>query len=307
MSTLYGYTNARRLTGMIASLITLMSFVNAVHGQEFDQVSAHIDAQTSALVRIDSAALDALIDTTKQDGKDSEQTVLQVRLKQTRELLGNDPIWLAIGFPIKPWAVRILVRDPDQKRIEQLNGLWDIPKHLTLIQELKESDQLVSNNSARLDQWKKLLAPPEDLKSQRGMIRFGCLPPANLYDTYTELLTDLPDYLGGGPVTVLTDGLQSVSGTFDLKTGRLEGTIGSASSAAAIAFADQATKLITALPTVDKDRSLLKPIRDLLQSSTLKPVEKQVRWQIEAKENWQPKKVLELAVGSQSGLSATKR
>ena len=93
------------------------------------------------------------------------------------------------------------------------------------------------------------MTPPGDTDSQQATIKFGCLPPTSLYDAYRELLTDLPDYFGGGPVTVLTDGMQSVSGTVDLKTGALDGTIDSASPAAASAFADQATQLLKSLPT----------------------------------------------------------
>lgn len=323
MSTFYLRTNVHCLTGMIASLLTLLSFVNTLHGQELDQLSAHIDARTSALVRVDSAALDTLIDAAKQSGKDSEQTVLQLRLKQTRDILGNDPIWLTMGFPMTPLSVQILVRDPDGKRIEKLKDLWDFPKRppygrdpQVVIRRLKESDQRGTANPARLDQWQKLMDLPADIKAQRGTIQFGCLPPANLYDTYLELLTDLPDYLGGGPVTVLTDGLQNISGTIDLKTGALEATIGSASPEAASAFSDQATQSLARFNALNVlswmqsgDRSpngLVVLIRALLQRSTFKPVESQVRWQIDAGD-WIPKKILELVVGPQSNRSATRR
>ena len=112
MSTFYLRTNVKCLIGMIAGLLTLFSFLTDLQGQEFEQVSAHIDTQTSVLVSIDSAALDALIEAAKQSEKDSEQTVLQSRLKQTREILGNDPIWLTIAFPKPPLSVQILSSRP---------------------------------------------------------------------------------------------------------------------------------------------------------------------------------------------------
>ena len=172
--------------------------------------------------------------------------------------------------------------------------IWDYPERppygpepQVVIRQLKDSDRSGSEDSARLEQWKKLLTLSDDTDSQQATIKFGCLPPAGLYDTYRELLTDLPDYLGGGPVTVLTDGMQGVSGTVDLKMGALEGTIDSASSAAASAFADQATQLLKSLPTTSRDQNAItKLILPLLQRSTFQPVESQVRWQIAASADW---------------------
>ena len=331
MSAFHVRTNMTCLLAMLVSLLAQLSFVDTLQGQELKRVFAHIDAQTSALVRIDSTFLDALIDTAKQDEKDSEQTVLQLRLKQTREILGDDPIWLTIGFPRMPLSVQILIPDADGKRIAKLNDLWDVPKRPRspkrprygpapqfVIRRLEDSDSAGTTDSARLNQWKKLMLAGEGIENEQGSIRFACLPPAYLYETYQELLTDLPEYLGGGPVTVLTDGLQSVSGTIDLKAGALEATIRSASPEAAAAFADQATKSFAKLKAENlvawmrhaPDRSpnkIAALIHPLVQRSTFKPVKSQVHWQIEASENWRPKKMLELAVGSQAIRSATTR
>ena len=137
MSTFYLRTNVKCLTGLIVGLLTLSGFLNDLQAQEFEQVSAHINAQTSVVVRIDSTVLDALIEAAKQSENDSEQTVLQLRLKQTREILGSDPIWLTIGFPNPPLSVQILVRDPDDKRIEKLKDLWDYPKRAPTVQSLR--------------------------------------------------------------------------------------------------------------------------------------------------------------------------
>ena len=310
-------TNAFWLAGLAACFIALFNFANTLHGQQLDQVLAHIDDQTSVVVRINPAILDALIGNATNDNNDLEQTVLQARLKKTRDILGDDPVWLTTGFPRTPLAMKILLRDPNDERIKKLKELWDVPKRpdygpepQVVIRSWKDFDDEASVDSARLDQWKKFITSFGDNGTRKDAIQFGCLPPANLYETYRELLTELPDYLGGGPITVLTDGLQRVSGTIDFETGELGGTISSSSPEAAAQFADQATDFLASLPQVQQTSlitELKHRLREHLQRSTLKPDKSQIRWTILASDDWQPKKLLELAVGSQSNRSAAKQ
>lgn len=295
-------------------------------GQQLSQALAHVDDETCLLVRIDSSVLDILSNAAKQKDKATGPTVLQARLTQTRKLLDGDPIWLIVGFPQTPPRLRFLIRDPDGKRIDALKDLWDFPTphpsdrehpfmsgpdHPFTLKSLSAPVSQKRIDTARTDQLKKLMTAAK--ASPNGdKIRFACLPPAYLYDTYRELQVSLPDYLGGGPVSLLTDGLQSASGTIELKNGSLDGVINSASPAAATAFADRATELMTRrraarLMTAAKQllgqqetehqNSHLGPIVQQLEQSTFQSVEGRVRWKIPADEDWITSKLIKLFVG----------
>ena len=87
--------------------------------------------------------------------------MLQARLKKTRDILGDDPVWLTMGFPKTPLSMKFLLRDPNDERIKKLKELWDVPKRpdygpepQVVIRSLKDFDLKASVDSARLDQWK---------------------------------------------------------------------------------------------------------------------------------------------------------
>ena len=291
-------------------------FTTLLYGQETDPAFAHITAETCVLVRIDAAALDGLIQETRPTDKATKQAELQRRLKRTRDILDGDPVWLTVGFPQMPLSTKIIVRDPDGKRIEALKELWgvlepgpDYRPAVVAIDSLSQPDsQHAPATASRMGQWKKLMATQADDPKRQGTIQLAYLPPVHLYDTYRELLTELPDYLGGGSITLLTEGMQSVSGTFDVKTGELEAAIGSASPSAAEDFAQRATQLLASFTAIEKvnDRPLT-PFYQHLRTSTFKPNGHQVRWQIPASKTWQPGKDLEFAVASAFNRSTAKR
>ena len=304
-------------------------FTTLLYGQETDPAFAHITAETCVLVRIDPAALDGLIQETRPTDKATKQAELQRRLKRTRDILDGDPVWLTVGFPQMPLSTKILVRDPDGKRIKALKELWDFlepgpynerPSVVVIDSFAQPDSQHAPAAASRMDQWKKLMATQADGSQRQGTIQFAYLPPVHLYDTYRELLTELPDYLGGGPITLLTEGMQSVSGTFDVKTGELEAAINSASPTAAEAFAQRATRLLTSFfaqratqmiasftATGKVNQQPLAPFYQHLNTSTFKSDERQVRWQIPVSKTWQPGKDLEFAIASAFNRSTAKR
>ena len=291
-------------------------FTTLLNGQETDPAFAHIAAETCVLVRIDPAALDGLIQENRPTDTATKQAELQRRLKRTREILDGDPVWLTVGFPQMPLSTKIIVRDPDGKRIEALKELWgvlepgpDYRPAVVAIDSLSQPDsQHASATASRMGQWKKLMAAKANDPQRQGTIQFAYLPPVHLYDTYRELLTELPDYLGGGSITLLTEGMQSVSGTFDVKTGELEAAIDSASPTAAEAFAQRATQLLASFTAIEKvSQQPLMPFYQHLNTSTFKPDERQVRWQIPVSKTWQPGKDLEFAIASAFNRSTAKR
>ena len=315
MNVLCTETSRARVAVWIAALLVTLGLVGSLHGQELDQVLAHVSDETTVLVRIDPTAFDAFINTTGQDKQEVEETVLQHRLKKAKEIHGDAPVWLTVGFPQVPLSIQILVRDPDDKRVETLKQLWDFPPRYAepsvTIGKLSDPKSKNSVAPSRLAKWKKLMAKVD---AKQAGVQFACLPPAHLYDTYRELLTTLPDNLGGGPITLLTEGLQSVSGTFDLKTGELQSSLESTSPSAATAVAERLTELVkleqlltkVADPKSDTAKQI-KPLLQQLDRSVFQSNESQVRWSIPANENWQASKMLELAIGPAFNRSAMAR
>lgn len=303
-------------------ILAVSCFLPNVHCQEIEQaelvqVLAHVDAETSGLVRINPTAIEALIKTGKEGESDPEQTLLQHHLKKTLEILNGDSIWLTVGFPQTPVSIQILVRDPDGKRIETLKALWDFPKRApygpeapVVVRPLSAPNSKQQPDASRNDQWTKLLRQSTDTQDARPAIEFACLPPVHLYETYRELMTELPDVLGGGPVTLLTDGLQGVAGTANVKAGSLEAAVESATPDAAAAFVERAIQLLPSLATSNGESvegarmaSLLKQ----LSRASVEAVGNQVQCQIPAGENWQTAKVLEQMLGSPLNRSAMDR
>ena len=141
-------------------------FTTLLYGQETDPAFAHITAETCVLVRIDPAALDGLIQETRPTDKATKQAELQRRLKRTRDILDGDPVWLTVGFPQMPLSTKIIVRDPDGKRIEALKELWgvlepgpDYRPAVVAIDSLSQPDsQHAPATASRMGQWKKLMA-----------------------------------------------------------------------------------------------------------------------------------------------------
>ena len=317
------YHRACRTRLLAAIVLTVGCLATLLSGNELEQLLANIDGETTVVLRFDAAALEAFVDDEKKGAKDREKTVLEYNIEKTREILDGDPIWLTIGFPLPPVQVQILVRDPDGDRIEKLKDLWEVPESDTNdlvrweIRSLAEPDAGENSvdpvDAVRTEQWKSLL--PAGAKNRQGKIQFGFLPPPHLYDTYRELIVELPDYLGGGPVTILTEGLQQISGTFDLKTGVLESTIDSATPEDATAFAERASELLVSL-TGKKllsdlaDGSGLNPKTNQaaqlvlhLGLSTFNADKNQVRWQIAENNFWKPKRIFRLLVGSSANYS----
>ena len=89
MNVLCAETPRARVVVWIAALLVTLGLVSSLHGQELDQVLAHVSDETTVLVRIDPTAFDAFINTTGQDKQEMEETVLQHRLKKAKEIHGE--------------------------------------------------------------------------------------------------------------------------------------------------------------------------------------------------------------------------
>ena len=288
-----------------------------LYADELDQVLMHVDAETSALIRVEPAVFMALVGDNKKADADLEEADPESRLQRTRKILGDDPVWLTVGFPQMPTSIQIVISDPDDTRINALKELWDILPPAPYGGEPPLAFRSLANpktkypaDAERQEQWKKLMRQTEDAEGD-GMIRFGCLPPEYLYETYRELEIELPERFGGGPISLLTEGLQSVSGTIDVATGALVGTIDSASPEAATALAKWATKLkfslvLKAIADSPPSNQTLHLIGQLGRSD-FSPSNSQVQWRIPPNKRWQQGGLLKLFSRTTSNRSTLKR
>ena len=79
-------------------------------------------------------------------------------------------------------------------------------------------------------------------------VQIVIVPPDYLWQTYEELMSELPPQLGGGPVDRLTQGFRWAAFGLDPKSMKMWATIQSSSPAAAQAFASHLPTLISSLP-----------------------------------------------------------
>ena len=200
---------------------------------------------TTMLVNIDPAVLDSLFPDAEDEGEAEAISLLESKLRETRKILGNETVWMTVDWPKVPSSFRLYVNDADGQQISELTKLWYLDKSIRSlggfwtfsIHAIGEADESVGAD--RLTQWRETMAMVPEAPVQIGM-----LPPEHLYATYQELKAELPESLGGGPVTLLTEGAQSGAVTIDPATSSIDGWFQSANDDAANAMALRLQQLL---------------------------------------------------------------
>ncbi len=112
-------------------------------------------------------------------------------------------------------------------------------------------------------------------------IQVVIVPPDYLWRTYEELLPELPEQLGGGPVSKLTQGFRSMAIGINPETMSLSAVVQSASSEAAREFApllpEIVSHIISSLPRPYQEGSR-QVIADLASQMESEVVEDQIRY-----------------------------
>ena len=255
--------------------LTLFGWSNVASAQQSSVPASVAGPTTTALVRIQPSFLKSLIrENVGQDGGPRE-TVFEQKLLQTLEILGDDPVWVTADWPRLPVNVKVFIRgsnDADASgKVEQLSKLWYLKnpprwrsKWTISVLPLKDAD--TKSTDARLARWRELM----DADEQKP-IQMAILPPPHLYDTYRELLSELPPYLGGGPITLLTDGALSAQMNIEPDNESAAGFIQSASAEAATALAariPKLTEIFAALTPAEENKDLLNFLNARLQELT---------------------------------------
>jgi hypothetical protein len=175
------------------------------------------------------------------------QENLQKKLAGLLEAIGDAPIHVALDIPSSPAQVpmRIFLRKTDKLTADALPGSWE-PYRRALDQE----DYLVFAPFGDIRSSQKV-TPPAELTTERATalkaaasaaadapIQIYVLPPEHVWRTFRELMPELPPQLGGGPSSVLTEGVRWVGIGIDPAKPSLAATIESNSPSAAASFAE---------------------------------------------------------------------
>ena len=236
--------------GLLATVAVLM-FSDADHlcAQQTTVPTGISDVNTTFFGQIDASVIDTLLKELPNEGKgkgaEAKETVLENRLRQTKEILGGETIWLTANWPRVPTKITLSVADADGTRVSKLLKLWSLRTGKLVANQrfsvsLKSLRDVEKQSDSPVEDWQKNLAG-----APKGPLRFAMQPPKRFYRTLDELLNELPEYLGGGPVELLTEGALSASISANPATRSIDGFIQSKNAEAANKLKDHLPKLLT--------------------------------------------------------------
>ena len=206
-------------------------------GQQADSPASIVDFHTTLVARVAPEALDALLYRTPEAEGASGETQLEKRLRGTKEVLDGQPLWVTADWPRIPTQVTICVGDPTGKKVTQLNKLWNVGERSPYskipytVSFRAINDAALQTDNFTADRWKTKFT--ETFHNSKSPVGIAILPPRHLYDAYKELSIEIPAYLGGGPITVITDGALSATAALDPSTSSIDGYVESLDGGAA--------------------------------------------------------------------------
>ncbi len=223
---------------------------------------------------------------------------LQEILDMLKAAFGERPCFLLVDIPISPGQpiLRIAIpasNEESNARITEFLARYDVatvnhpegwllaplPVTWASLQTPIGFQSFSADVDETLGTWKGMITTPEPFKAALNTvanepIQIAIVPPDYLWRTYEELLTELPEHLGGGPVQRLTQGFRWMAIGLDSHTMNFSATIQSASPEAARAFAPFASVL---LKKVIEQLSVLPPEQlSGLQSAMAEKIQSQV-------------------------------
>ena len=221
----------------VTCAITVLLGTSQLLGQQSDSPASIVDANTTLVARVAPEALDALLYRTPKEKEAFGETVLEKRLRETKEVLDGQPVWVTADWPRIPFQVTICVGDPKGKKVTQLSKLWNVEERSRYsklpytVSFRAISDAALKTENLKDDRWKTKFI--EKLSNSKSPVRLAILPPRHLYNTYKELSIEIPANLGGGPITVLTEGALSASADLDPSVPSIDGYVESRDGEAA--------------------------------------------------------------------------
>jgi len=237
--------------------------------------SNHACAQAPAEAARDEAAIWSqwINDTTWMVARIDPQ---QLELGELANVLGRQPVWLAADVPysesqpaLRLWIKREQAGEPEDRSAALRKWPFGDPEvdgeflRYSLFVPLRATRPATATSAAltaERAQLREALAATADAPLQCIII-----PPEYLRKTVRDLMPELPNRLGGGPTSVLTDGLLWASLTMDRNASGTELKIQSASRAAAERLAERLPDLVTRLANLTPQTKLGDVLTDAIQ------------------------------------------
>ena len=273
-------------SSVIIAIAVLKSFgADQLYAQQSNMPPGIGTADTTMIARLDASVIDSVLIELPNWGKEDQETVLESQLRQTKEIIGEEKVWLSADWPRVPTKVTLHVADTDGTRVKRLSELWNFKDG-----ELKVSRQWTislrsvtgtaeQTKSPQDNEWQNLIAnTPKDAAKAPATIAIK--PPKHLYETLNESLTELPNYLGGGPVSLLTEGALSATIAVDPETRLIEGFIQSKNGEAATKLKDHLAKLFALAsdsPPEVGDESMTSLLQAMAQQTSVSAEQDRVR------------------------------
>lgn len=201
----------------------------------------------------------------------------RLELGELANIFGKQPVWLVADVPysesqpaLRLWIQREQASEPEDRSAALRKWPFGDPEvdgeflRYSLFVPLRATRPVTATSAALTAERAELreaLATTADAPLQCIII-----PPAYLRKTVSDLMPELPNRLGGGPTSVLTDGLLWAALTIDRNASGTELQIQSASRAAAERLAERLPDLVTRVANLTPQTKLGNVLTDAIRS-----------------------------------------
>jgi hypothetical protein len=176
-----------------------------------------------------------------------------VRVQRLVEALGDHAIYLACDIPTssahKP--IRLAFDAQLTKSLVHALGVEDLEKHSSLLGNYRVVAISIAEQTTPHTDLDEALPEAQQTRLRESWQPLGdvpagliIVPPEFLWRTVRELLPQLPDAIGGGPSSLLTEGIEWISVEVSIDSLQLRARIQSRSEAAATALAERLPGLL---------------------------------------------------------------
>jgi hypothetical protein len=251
----------RQFFCVLVCLLTVMNRGNAV-ADDAELVQPFVRETTTLILKVDSSRLslpgdaDSFRSTFPAGPEAYDRWVQDANrgIESLRVATGGEAIYATIGIPLSKneWPAYLFVKEKTEQHRKQLTELFGALHEIqscthngcTVLAFAGNVDVEASLNSIVPSPRAELAAAFESVREYP--IQVLMVPPDYVRRTVTELMPQLPRHLGGGPSSLLTDGLVWAAMAIDPSRPSAVVVIQSKSEKAAVDLAEQLPKMLLA-------------------------------------------------------------